>query len=156
MLIRGMEKGLQGSRRETVPKALQQPLAKLWEQGTPDPTLIRFAIRLGSKKAREEALRQVVDNTTNVKTRLLLLQVLGQVGREEDASQLLTLLSDQTPAAVRGGALQALQRFQSPEIPRTVPPALFGHVSRIAKPSAGFVVQPCGLGREIVAGGRYR
>ncbi len=120
MLIRGMEKGLQGSRRDTVPQALQQPLAKLWEQGTPDPTLIRFAIRLGSKKARDEALKQVVDNTTDVKTRLLLLQVLGQVGREEDAAQLLALLNDQTPAAVRGGVLQALQRFQSPEIPRTV------------------------------------
>ncbi len=120
LLIRGMETGLQGRRRDAVPEVLQEPLARMWNAGTPDPALIRFAIRLGSADAQREALRQVADNATEEKSRLKLIQVLGQTGREETAPALLALLSDQTPAAVRGGALLALQRFSQPEISKTV------------------------------------
>src|SRR5262249_4678677 len=83
LLITGMEKALEGRTLEKVPPALDRHLADLWKRPAPSVTLIRFALRLGSREAFERALQRAGDDKVAAAERVALIDVLGQAGKPE-------------------------------------------------------------------------
>ena len=124
LLIRGMEKGLEGQRLAEVPSPMIKPLARLWEkqQGRPMPDreLIQVSIRLGSRDAYARALKIMADRKAAAADRLAMIELQGQVGQPEGVPVLLALLDDKEPAAIRKAAMAGLARFSDPQIAQRV------------------------------------
>jgi putative membrane-bound dehydrogenase-like protein len=120
LVIRGMEKALEGRRLKQIPPALEERITTLCHQQSANLTLTRLAMRLGNRQAYEQALHVVADVKAPAAQRLALVEVLGQIGQTECVPTLLQLLGDSQPASIRQAALAALQPFQDPAIADTV------------------------------------
>jgi putative membrane-bound dehydrogenase-like protein len=120
LLIAGMDRALEKRARGHVPAPLAAPLAALWQAGPHDPLLVRFALRLGSRPAYEEALRRASDARGPEAERAAFVEVLGQVGKADAAPVLLRVLAGAKAEPLRRAALEALQRFGGPEVARAV------------------------------------
>jgi len=116
LLLQGVEKAFEGRGLTQVPPALEKSLTKLWNQGTPDLTLIRFALRLGYAPASTQALEIVSDRKAPETDRTSLIEILGQAGRTECVPVLENLLGPAEPKSIQTAALSALQRFTDPQI----------------------------------------
>ncbi|HEV3162788.1 MAG TPA: PVC-type heme-binding CxxCH protein [Isosphaeraceae bacterium] len=116
-LVAGMEKGLEGRRLEAVPTALVEPLEKLWDRPDPSSALILLAARLGSAPALARAQSVVTDRHVPEADRLVVVDLLGQVGTAGSFEVLKGLLDkkEETPAMTLA-ALNALGRFRQPEV----------------------------------------
>src|SRR5262249_39626513 len=120
LLIRGMDKALEGRRLKTVPGPLLSPLVKLWNKGEPSIALVRLAVRLGNAQAGQRAAEMLEDRKTAGPGRLALVEVLGQVANPDSVTALLKLLAPSEPKAIRLAALSALQPFPDPLVTDTV------------------------------------
>jgi putative membrane-bound dehydrogenase-like protein len=109
ILVRGMEKALDGRILPKVPTALEKSLANLWKTDKPDTLLIRLALRLGSEAGFARALEVVADARAQEPDRVNLIEVLGQTGKPECVPVLLSVLREGRSDALRGAALAALQ-----------------------------------------------
>jgi putative membrane-bound dehydrogenase-like protein len=128
LLVRGMEKALEGRQLPRVPPALEEGLARLTKE-QPDSALgLRFAVRLGSAAAFARALERVADPRAAEGDRVSLLEVLGQTGRPECVPALLRVLAEGRSDALRGAALAALQPFPDARITDAVL-AAYPHLS---------------------------
>ena len=78
-----MERDFPGRPREQVTGPLARLLATLWQQSGSDPTLTRFALRLGSRKAYASAIARLADPSEPPAVRLAFIAVVGQVGRDD-------------------------------------------------------------------------
>src|SRR5260370_16658691 len=128
-----MNKGLEGKRMDKVPAALAKPVADLWGKQTPELTLGRFALRLGSVEAYDRAVQLAGDAKTAEADRISLIELLSQNGKPECAVIFLRILEESKSANLRGAALTALQSFPDPKIADSVltlypklPPGLRG------------------------------
>ncbi len=142
-LMQEMEKEFAGRRLTKVPAELEQPLAKLWGQGTPSRALVRFALALGSDEAHALALKRAADRGTPEGDRLAYLDVVGQAGRARSVEPLLGLLRGDENDKVRLATLAALQGFAE----ERVAPAVLD-----AYPKWGAAVQS--RARDLLAGRR--
>jgi putative heme-binding domain-containing protein len=115
LLLRGMEKALEGRQLKTVPTELERPLADLWIKH-PTPLLLRCALRLGSPQAYERALQMIGDSKINEQERISLIEALGQIGKPECVPALQELLAKSKSNALRLAALSALQAFPDGQI----------------------------------------
>ncbi len=119
LVISGMEQALAGRRLDRVPTVLVKPLTKLLKERGDDPSVIRFAARLGSPEAWQTAL-EIISRHANgdgdSANRVALVEILGQSGKAECAPVLLQLFKRDEPDAVLTATLSALQRFDRPEI----------------------------------------
>jgi putative membrane-bound dehydrogenase-like protein len=118
LVVRGLEKGLEGRRLPAVPAPLEKPLDKLLAVERPSPSVIRLAVRLGSSAAIDRALLMAEDTSLPLSDRLAIIELEGQVGEPSCVPVLLGLLNDgKQPAAIRKAALAGLARFNDPQIP---------------------------------------
>jgi len=114
-LVSGMEKGLSGQPQKSS-RGLEAALAKLWQKGSPSPAVIRFALRLGSEPALTPALNLIADPTAPLTERILTIEVLGQVGRNECVSALLQILETADSRELQNAALRSLTSYSAPQI----------------------------------------
>ena len=112
LLVRGMERALQGSELDSLPASLDAAVTRLWESFPLDAGLVGFAVRLGSEEGRRAARRLVMDDRQEVAERSDLLRSLSQL---KDAATLPLLLdlvkSTSSPESLRLVSLSALRRY---------------------------------------------
>ncbi len=140
MLVRGMEKALQGSEIETLPTSLESALAALWERassvarlrdslGLFDADLVSFALRLGSRTGRRAAREFVGDAGRPLAERIALLRSLSQLRDARTLPLLIELFqSGRNPEPLRLAALNGMRRYADERIPA----ALLAATERLA------------------------
>ena len=116
LLLRGIDKALEGRRLEKAPEALESRLVALRSKRPDDLTLLRLAVRLGGADAYEQAVKRAGDAKAADADRIALIDLLGQVGKPDCLPTLLTALADARSDAVRAACLTALQPFADPKI----------------------------------------
>ena len=119
-LIKGMEAGLQGDRVASVPAALQKQVAEIWDLRPHTPVLVSFALRLGHPPAAEAAVQALTDPKTSAAERKTLLVLLAERRIEAAVPIITTLLKKEKADAARLDLLNALARFNTPEIGQTM------------------------------------
>ncbi len=119
-LIAAMDQDASGQRLEKVPAALEKPLGELWRQESSDPTLTRFALRMGSGEAYRRALARLADRNEPQPVRLALIAAVGQAADPDALERLLPLLDELQGDAIRLAALTALAHFADDSIAREV------------------------------------
>ncbi len=115
-VLDGIDLGLAGRSFASPPAALGGQLAKLWKKGSPSPTLIRLAGRLGNEEARQK-IRSIA-RTTSVKTeeRLTAIELLSQIGGPEELRVLLALLEGEKSDVLTLPIVNGLGRFADPRV----------------------------------------
>ncbi len=103
-------------RLETIPTELAEFMAAQWSSDTTDPLLVRLAIRLGSDDAFQRALDLTTDKTAREADRLVMLDILQQLGDDKTVPVLLELVANDASAAIRSSAIRVLGRFSNPRI----------------------------------------
>ena len=118
LLVSGMEQGLSGRRLSKVPAALEVPLAKLWHDEGMDPTLTRFALRLGNPEAFASALTRMANIDEPQAVRLAFIAAVGQAAVPQTSGQLVALLDETQKGAdtIRLATLVALEHFSDEAI----------------------------------------
>ncbi|MBI3838415.1 MAG: c-type cytochrome [Planctomycetia bacterium] len=111
LLVAGMDKQYSGRRLEKVPAPLEPMLAKLWQQDRLDPTLVRFALRLGSRQAYEQALTRMADRNEPQPVRLAFIAAVGQAASPDAVGRLLPLVDESQGETICMAALAALEHF---------------------------------------------
>jgi putative heme-binding domain-containing protein len=111
-----MEKALQGRRLACVPKALERPLADLWQRHSDDPTVLRLALRLGSEPAYARAMELVRDRRHPENVRANLIEVIGQCQKPECVPALLDAFRAAKGDGMRLAVLAAVQPFPDARI----------------------------------------
>jgi putative membrane-bound dehydrogenase-like protein len=119
LILRGMNKALEGRRPDRMPEPLQGPLSDLRKKAPKDVTILMLAIRLGSDDAYEDALKLVGSIDARPTDAVQLLQILGQMGRLSALPVLLRVLGGHNESH-QEAALGALQSYQDPTVPLVV------------------------------------
>src|SRR5206468_677604 len=95
-------------------------LERMLDERAPSPALIRLSLRLGVRAAYPLAMARAADEKGPAAERAEFLRALGELGRAEALPTLLGALGRAQPVPVRGAALLALRRFDSPEVAAAV------------------------------------
>ncbi len=119
-IVAAMDTQLQGLSSQTMPVELEQPLAKLWQQGDPSPRLVAFALRMGSEAAWALASRRILAADAPAAERVALVAAMAETGRAAAVEPLLQTLREATVESVRSSTLAALPRFDDASIPQTI------------------------------------
>jgi putative heme-binding domain-containing protein len=120
LLLRGMDKALEGRLLTDAPPVLHEAIVRLWRQKPDAPVLLRLAVRLGEKKAYAHLLTRSADAKVAESERTSLVELLGQLGTSDCVPLLLDLLAVAKSDNLRGGILSALQTFPDPCIAERV------------------------------------
>ncbi len=106
----GMDQGLQGRVLATVPAPMVGPLARLLAEARPRPgmTLIRLATRLGSPEGIAAAVGVARDAKAPVSDRASMIELLGQIHRDEDLPALVGLVKADPNPTIQLAAIAAL------------------------------------------------
>jgi putative membrane-bound dehydrogenase-like protein len=115
LLIRGMDKALEGKQLKAVPKELEKSLAGL-RTLQPSPLLVQFGLRLGSSDAYDLALEMILDSKISDPDRIRTIETLGQIANPACIPVLERLLTESKSNAIRLAALGALQGFPDPSV----------------------------------------
>ena len=106
-----------GVRLNSVPPALAEVLADLWDDGTSDSLTIRVCARLGSPAAVARAVALATDNSANENTRLEMLEILQELGDAGTCiDPALNLVRTSDREVIRLAALNLLSRFAEERI----------------------------------------
>ena len=117
LAIKRIEDKSGGTRLNSVPPALIDVLADLWDDQTTDSLTIRVSARLGSSAAIARAVALATDASRNEKTRLEMLAVLQELGDAGTCiDPALTLVRGSDGEAIRLAALNLLSRFAGEQI----------------------------------------
>jgi putative membrane-bound dehydrogenase-like protein len=116
LLLRGMEKALDGRRLTSVPTILEKQLSKLLQEQPENLTVLRFAFRLGSEAAYERALSLAGDEKKPESARINMIELLGQAGKADSVPVLLQSLTHAKTDSLRSALVGALQSFPEPSI----------------------------------------
>ncbi len=122
LLLRGMDKALEGRRLVKAPPALQTALTDLRKRRPNDLTLLRLAVRLGGADAyeRKAAQKRAGDAKVPDADRIALIDLLGQTDKVDCVPTLLKTLAEAKSDAVRAAVLTALQPFTDQQIAAVV------------------------------------
>jgi len=118
LLVTGMEQAFTGKHLSQVPSPLEAPLAKLWREAGADPTVTRFALRLGNQQAFASALARLANTGEPQPVRLAFISAVGQAAVPDTAAKLMALLDETQPGAdtIRLATLAALEHFNDDAI----------------------------------------
>lgn len=119
-LVKGMEIGLQGDVVKSVPAELQRKISDVWNQRPHTPVVMSFAARLGHTGATEAAVARLADAKTTAGDRRQLLDLVSQRRTDSAVPVLLELLRKEKADSGRTDLLNALQRFDNPQIAQTM------------------------------------
>ena len=150
-LVVAMEQEFAGRRLAKIPAALERPLARLWNDQTADPQIIRFALRLGSEPALARALAIAVDKQMPEAARLALIEAVGQAGSASAIDTLLALLAGEQSEPIRLAALAALEHFADERIARQVVAAYPGFSSPLRVRAVGLLAGRKASARLLLA-----
>ncbi|HAW26879.1 MAG TPA: dehydrogenase, partial [Planctomycetaceae bacterium] len=115
--ISRMEQTDQARRLKTIPPALAEQLATIWNDRTTDPLIIRVALRLGSAAACDRVLALAADQRQPEKTRLEMLAILQELGESSECLDTVLKLVDKSESdAIQRAALNLLSRFSDERI----------------------------------------
>jgi putative heme-binding domain-containing protein len=118
-LIKGMEAGLQGDRVTRVPEVLRRQVIEVWSKRPHTPALVSFALRLDHPPAAAAAAQALAEAKTAAE-RKSLLELLSE-RRIDAAVPIITgLLKSEKADTARLDLLNALSRFNTPEIGQTI------------------------------------
>lgn len=120
LLIAGMEEGLSGNAVESIPAELDRKLSELWAAGPPARSLINVGVRLGQKDATQLALQTVANAKAPAADRKALMDVLAERRESKALPVFLKLMTDGKAGAMRAAALNALARFDDPQVAQTI------------------------------------
>jgi putative membrane-bound dehydrogenase-like protein len=152
-LVAAMDRDFPGRSLEQVPAPLAVALARLWQQEGSDPTLTRFALRLGSHEAYARALARLADRSEQPAVRLAFISAVGQAGRDDALSSLLPLLgeTDQQGETIRTAALAALEHFSDDAVAREVLARYAGFSSPLRSRAVALLCSRGSWSRQLVA-----
>jgi putative heme-binding domain-containing protein len=119
-LVKGMEAGLQGDRVRSVPAALQKQVADVWAKRPHTPVLVSFALRLDHPAAAEAAVQALADPKTSGAERKSLLELLSERRIDAAIPVITALLKKEKNDTAKIDQLNALSRFNNPEIGQTI------------------------------------
>lgn len=119
-LVAAMDRDFRGRPFDEVPPPLESLLARLWESTDSDPTVTRFAMRMGNRAAYERAVERMIDPEEPQKVRLALLSAVGQAARNDAFEHFINLLDEPQPAPVRMAALAALEHYHKDRVANEV------------------------------------
>jgi putative membrane-bound dehydrogenase-like protein len=119
-LLGGMAKALEGRRLNSIPAMLEKQVTTLLNKNPDNLTVLRFAFRLGSAVAYQQALSQAADARKPESTRISLVELLGQAGKADCVPILLQSLNEAKTDSLRSALLGALQTFPDPSIAKAV------------------------------------
>jgi putative membrane-bound dehydrogenase-like protein len=144
LLLRGMEKALEGRRLAHLPPLLEKPITALLKAQPENLTVLRLAFRLGSDTAYQRALPLATDGGTTESTRISLIELLGQAEKADCVPALLNALTKSKSDSLRSAILTALQSFADPSIAKslldiygTLTPGLRGKVHTLLLSRSG-------------------
>lgn len=120
LVLKGMDKALEGRRLEPIPPHAAKHIDELLKEFPNNVMARRVALRLGNKTAFAQALKQLADPKTPERERIGVIEVLGQLGRADSVPQLLTAFREATSDALRKAILSALQPYAEPQIAETL------------------------------------
>jgi putative heme-binding domain-containing protein len=137
-IVTGMDLGLEGRRLDPAPPALVAPLQKRWAacRGAPGIALIRLCARMGRPEAIGAAIKLARDPHAHENERSAMIELLGQLGRGQDAIVLLGLIDPGSSTSIQLAAVSALGRFQDPALSAS----LLSHARSAAPPVRDRVV----------------
>jgi len=115
-VLAGLDKGLEGRRLSRIPPPLVEPLDRLWKasKAAPSVTLIRLCARMGSPQALDSVVQRIREDPTPEAHRINLIELLGQLGRPDDAPLLIQTLRRASSQEVQLAAVAALGQFPQP------------------------------------------
>jgi putative membrane-bound dehydrogenase-like protein len=116
LLLRGLDKALEGRMLTDAPPILSTAIVRLWRQKPNSLIPLRLAVRLGDTEAYAHLLKRIADAKVAEKDRTPLVELLGQVGKADNVPLLLDLLTAAKTDALRGAVLSALQPFPDERI----------------------------------------
>ena len=117
LAIKRIEDTRGGARLNSVPPALADVLADLWDDETSDPLTIRVCARLGSPAAVARAVALATDNSENENTRLEMLKILQELGDAGTCiDPALNLVGGSDRDVIRLAALNVLSRFADEKV----------------------------------------
>ena len=119
-LMAGFEAALEGRSLPVLPDELAEALGR-YQGGS-----VLVGLRRGRPEAVDEAIRALGDEQADKGRRLRYVQVLGEVDQPRAVPALLALACRSTDDALRGAAMAALRRYESPEVAPAVLGALGG------------------------------
>ena len=114
-LIDGLQEGLRGrdvtALSSDLVKALQPFQAEFGKESS------ALALRQGQGKAIEKALTMIADDRAELGERLTTIRIFGEINRPESVPVLLKLMeANSSSGAIKQAALEALPRYEDPEI----------------------------------------
>lgn len=115
--IKKNEEPSKAARLKTIPPELADALAKIWDDDTTDPLVIRVAMRLGSQAANHRALALIENRKTPEKIRLSMLEILQELSDSNTCVEpALQLVTGSETTAIQIAALNLLSRFSDERI----------------------------------------
>jgi putative heme-binding domain-containing protein len=114
-VVAGMLKGLEGRKLAVVPLQLERELPRLAYPGAKLDRIL-LAVRLGDGGAYNYILKWIDRPNEADATRLALIEVMGQVPRDDAATKLLNLVAHDPKPSIRLAALAALGAYERPDI----------------------------------------
>jgi putative heme-binding domain-containing protein len=130
-LIAGMEAGLQGNRIDSIPAALREQAAAVWNTRPHAPALVSFALRLDHPPAAAAAVAMLGDAKTTLAERKGLLQLLAERRVETAAPVIVQLFASEKNEQARLDLLNALAHFDSAAVGQCLLEALPGLTPRL-------------------------
>ena len=115
-LIEGMDKGLQGDPVKSVPKEMQQQVARLWKEREHDASLISVAARLKHGPALKEALVRVANREGSSSAQSALIQLVADQRDKSTIPTFMNLLGQEKNGKRQVELIQALSRFHTTRI----------------------------------------
>jgi len=119
-LIKGMEAGLQGDRVTSVPEALQKQVASVWGARPHTAALVSFALRLNYADAGPAAVEILAQPKISAAERRSLLELLAERRVEAAVPVITQLLKAEKSDNAKLDLLNALARFNAPEVGQTI------------------------------------
>lgn len=109
ILIQGFEEAFVGRKVEVLPEALRKQLA-VFRESRPGSDL-PLRLRQGDAAAIKQALQLIEQSATPIRTKVALIETLGEIQDEKALAVLRRRLQGDPSGAVKLAALQALSRF---------------------------------------------
>tara|TARA_R110002072_G_scaffold239784_3_gene397751 strand:- start:1154 stop:4327 length:3174 start_codon:yes stop_codon:yes gene_type:complete len=109
ILIQGFEEAFVGRKVEVLPEALREQLA-VFRESRPGSDL-PLRLRQGDAAAIKQALQLIEQSATPIRTKVALIETLGEIQDEKALAVLRRRLQGDPSGAVKLAALQALSRF---------------------------------------------
>jgi putative membrane-bound dehydrogenase-like protein len=115
-ILAGFDQGLEGRRLSKIPPPIAEPLDRLWKAAQPAPgvLLTRLCARMGSPQALEMVVKCIRAESTPEVDRITLIELLGQLGRPDDAPLLIQTLGRGSSETVQLAVLAALGQLRQP------------------------------------------